>query len=121
MNPPPAGRCAEAAEGSLGDLFGLLSHSHMLQLLGILMGSKGPVRFVELRDALHMSPNTLSARLKSLVDAGLLTRTPYHTIPPRVDYEATPKAHGLTRAFKALQEWAKDNTLLPENLAAQPQ
>jgi DNA-binding HxlR family transcriptional regulator len=93
----------------------------MMQLLGILIWrSNGPVRFVELQEALHMSPNTLSARLKALVEAGLVTRTPYSTIPPRVDYEATPKAHGLNRVFKALHEWAKDNTLAPEPASRKP-
>ena len=42
-----------------------------------------------------------------------MTRTPYSTIPPRVDYQATAKAHGLKRVFKALHEWASENTLGP--------
>ena len=117
--PPPEGHCGPAAGGCLGDLFALLSQSHMMQLLGILIWrSKGPVRFVELQEALRISPNTLSARLKALVDAGLVTRTPYSTIPPRVDYEATAKAHDLKRVFKALHEWASENTLAPEPDAA---
>lgn len=112
--PPPEGHCGPAAGGCLGDLFALLSQSHMMQLVGILIWrSKGPVRFVELQEALGISPNTLSARLKSLVEAGLVTRTPYSTIPPRVDYEATAKAHDLKRVFKALHEWAMENTLEP--------
>lgn len=117
--PPHEGQCGPAAGGCLGDLFGLLSQSHMMQILGILIWrSKGPVRFVELQKALAMSPNTLSARLKSLADAGLVTRTPYSTIPPRVDYQATAKAHGLKRVFKALHEWSQENTLEPEPVAA---
>lgn len=113
--PPAEGQCGPAADGCLGELFGLLSQSHMMQILGILIWrSKGPVRFVELQRALGMSPNTLSARLKALAEAGLVTRTAYSTIPPRVDYEATAKAHGLKRVFKALHEWASENTLEPE-------
>lgn len=115
--PPPEGHCGSAAGGCLGDLFALLSQSHMMQLLGLLIWrSKGPVRFVELQQALEMSPNTLSARLKALADAGLVTRTAYSTIPPRVDYEATPKAHDLKRVFKALHEWAQENELKPTPL-----
>ena len=109
---PPSGSCGPAADGCLGDLFALLSQAHMMQILGLLIWrSSGPVRFVELQEALGISPNTLSVRLKALLDAGLVTRTAYSTIPPRVDYEATPKAHGLKRVFKALQEWASQNTL----------
>ena len=117
--PPAEGQCGPAADGCLGELFGLLSQTHMMQILGVLIWrSKGPVRFVELQNALGMSPNTLSHRLKALVEAGLVTRTAYSTIPPRVDYQATAKAHGLKRVFKALHEWASENTLEPEASAA---
>ena len=113
--PPAEGQCGPAADGCLGELFGLLSQTHMMQILGVLIWrSKGPVRFVELQTALGMSPNTLSHRLKALVEAGLVTRTAYSTIPPRVDYQATAKAHGLKRVFKALHDWASENTLEPE-------
>jgi hypothetical protein len=67
--------------GCLGELFTLLSQTHMMQILGILIWQvKGPVRFVQLQTWLAMSPNTLSARLKALVDAGLVTRTSFNTI-----------------------------------------
>lgn len=118
----PAEDCkdAEAGSGCLTELFQLLSQTHMMQILGALIWeSKGqPVRFVELQNRLGMSPNTLSARLKALVDAGLVTRTPFNTIPPRVDYQATPKAHDLKRVFKALHEWASENTLEPAVMPA---
>lgn len=101
-------------KGCLPELFTLLSQAHMMQILGIMIWqAKGPVRFLQLQNGLGISPNTLSARLKSLVEAGLVTRTAFNTIPPRVDYEATAKAHGLKRVFKALQEWATENTLTP--------
>lgn len=113
---PDSGACAPGSgEGCLTELFQLLSQTHMMGILGVLIWeSKGkPVRFVELQTRLGMSPNTLSARLKALVDAGLVTRTPFSTIPPRVDYQATAKAHDLKRVFKALHEWASENTLEP--------
>lgn len=123
MRPPPPrptkgpdGEDCKPGEGPgcLPELFTLLSQAHMMQILGILIWqSKGPVRFVELQTWLNLSPNTLSARLKSLVEAGLVKRTAFNTIPPRVDYEATSKAHGLKRVFKALRDWAAENTLDP--------
>jgi DNA-binding HxlR family transcriptional regulator len=118
MGPKGPGDCAPGASaggGCLTELFQLLSQTHMMGILGVLIWeSKGkPVRFVELQTRLGMSPNTLSARLKALVDAGLVTRTPFSTIPPRVDYQATAKAHDLKRVFKALHEWASENTLEP--------
>ncbi|MHB8633780.1 MAG: winged helix-turn-helix transcriptional regulator [Thermoplasmatota archaeon] len=97
----------------MGDLFGLLSQAHMLDILYVLIPAPGPVRFVELQSRLHMSPNTLSARLKSLVKAGLASRTAYQEIPPRVDYAATAKARDLESVFQALSLWAGRHSLAP--------
>ncbi len=102
----------------LGDLFGLLSQAHMLDLLHVLLRAQGPMRFVELQTELKLSPNTLSARLKGLVDAGLLVRTSYHEIPPRVDYQATDKARELKNVFESLDKWAGRNTLSAAPLPA---
>ena len=117
---PDGQDCAPGGHGAgcLPELFTLLSQAHMIQILGILIWqAKGPVRFVELQSWLKLSPNTLSARLKSLVDAGLVKRTAFNTIPPRVDYEATAKAHGLKKVFKAMRDWAIENTLEPQTVA----
>src|SRR5947208_4921457 len=78
----------------------------------------GPRRFVEIQTRLRMSPNTLSERLKALVEAGLLSRTAYNEIPPRVDYEATPKAHDLKPVFEALWAWSQRHALKPAPLVA---
>ena len=50
-------------------------------------------------------------RLRGLVEAGLLTRTAYGEIPPRVEYEPTPKLKELTPIFGVLEEWASKNDL----------
>ncbi|MFA5862393.1 MAG: helix-turn-helix domain-containing protein [Candidatus Thermoplasmatota archaeon] len=98
----------------IGDLFRLLGKSHVMGILHLLLKDQpGPHRFVEIQNRLKLSPNTLTERLKELVEAGLLTRTPYNEIPPRVDYEATKKAKELDVVFVALIEWAKRNTLEP--------
>ncbi len=89
--------CHDAEHGcEIAELFRVLGKTYMLDLLHIfLIEGHGPKRFVELQERLELSPNTLSDRLKELVRAGLLTRTAFNEIPPRVDYEATPKAHDL--------------------------
>ena len=66
-----------------------------------------PWRFTELQRALDLSPNTLSTRLEELADAGLVTRTQYDEIPPRVEYTATAKAADLAPVFRELRDWAK--------------
>ncbi len=94
----------------------------MLDILHIFHTDPRPHRFVDIQEQLRLSPNTLSERLRDLVDAGLLTRTAYNEIPPRVDYQATEKALALAPAFESLQAWAAEHDLkrapAPKALAA---
>lgn len=93
------------------ELFRLLGKAHVLHLLYTIDREPRAWRFVELQEEIGISPNTLSDRLKDLVDAGLLTRTAYNEIPPRVDYQATQKARELTPVFKTFMEWSRRNNL----------
>lgn len=97
------------------DLFRLLGKSHTLDILHlfIVQDNDQTLRFVEVQHALKLSPNTLSERLKELVEAGLLLRESRHEIPPRVDYMATRKARDLEPVFEELIDWAKRNDLQP--------
>lgn len=85
----------------------------MLDILYVFLSDAKPRRFIELQNELQMSPNTLSDRLRSLVQAGLLTRTAYNEIPPRVEYAVTPKAVEFNAVFQDLAGWAKRNSLAP--------
>lgn len=68
----------------------------------------GPKRFTELRRLLPgISPRTLSARLKQLEKNGLVIRTTYPEVPPRVDYRLTPAGSRLDRVLIAMAEWAE--------------
>ncbi len=90
----------------------MLGRPHMLSVLHAFDGSKGrPLRFRDLENALHIPPKTLTLRLKSLVEAGFLTRHSYNEIPPRVEYEPTPKTAELGAVFQVLEQWAQRNTL----------
>lgn len=111
--PPRTPKPAKPEGGcQIGELFRVLGKAHMLDLLYVFIEEgRGPRRFVEVQDLLGLSPNTLSDRLRELVDAGLLTRTAYNEIPPRVDYQATAKALDLRPVFESLGAWAKRNTL----------
>ena len=67
----------------------------------------GPKRFNELRRALgSISQRMLTLTLRGLERDGLVTRTVFPTIPPRVDYELTDLGRGLSMPVKALGEWA---------------
>ena len=95
----------------LTELFQVLGKAHMLDILHIFHTDPSPHRFVDIQERLHLSPNTLSERLHDLVDAGLLIRTAYNEIPPRVDYLATEKALALAPVFESLQAWAFEHDL----------
>jgi len=69
--------------------------------------SGGPKRFSELkREILGISQRMLTLTLRGLERDGLVTRTIFPTIPPRVDYELTDLGRGLQEPVKALGEWA---------------
>lgn len=89
------------------EFMNLLGRAHALAILYYLARrDPRPWRFTELQNELEVSPNTLSKRLDELTEAGLLTRRSYDEIPPRVEYEATPKAKELDPVFRELREWA---------------
>jgi len=77
----------------------------MLVVRNLLGGRR---RFGELRAALPgVSPKTLTDRLRELEQAGLVTRTMYAEIPPRVEYELTPIGHELEPVLVALADFGR--------------
>lgn len=95
---------------TLTDLFRLLGERHVPDVLHRILQEEG-VRFNVIQQDLAMSPNTLSDRLKKLVEAGLVTRHAFHEIPPRVEYAATSKARELGTVFDTLDRWAGRHSL----------
>jgi DNA-binding HxlR family transcriptional regulator len=70
----------------------------------------GPKRFTELRAALPgISPKTLSSRLRRFVLTGLVTRTAYAEIPPRVEYQLTPAGTRLEVVLATMAAWAEQD------------
>ena len=69
----------------------------------------GPRRFVELQRVLPgISTEQLRSRLNRMVADGLLTRQRYREVPPRVDYELTPRSRELLPVLGALARWGLD-------------
>lgn len=86
--------------------FDLLGKSHVLNLLhAVVHVERRPWRFGELRDYLDVAGSVLSDRLKALEHVGLMVRTEYAEMPPRVEYEATDDAVALDDAFKVFSRW----------------
>ena len=70
----------------------------------------GPVRFNELRRSIGgISQRMLTLTLRGLERDGLVTRTVFPTIPPRVDYALTPLGRDLLTPVSALGAWAIRN------------
>ncbi|WP_436949852.1 winged helix-turn-helix transcriptional regulator [Streptomyces sp. SudanB52_2052] len=68
---------------------------------------KGSHRFNQLREALPgISPHTLTSRLRQFERHGIVTRTTYAEIPPRVEYALTPLGEGLLEVLEAMGTWA---------------
>ena len=71
---------------------------------------EGPKRFNELRRAIaSISQRMLTLTLPGLERDGLVTRTMFPTIPPRVDYELTELGCSLLTPVNALVAWARQN------------
>ena len=66
----------------------------------------GPHRFTQLRREIGVSQKTLTATLRALERDGLLSRTSYATIPPRVDYALTELGLEALRVFEAWEQFA---------------
>lgn len=72
---------------------------------------QGPRRFQDLQTSLSgISPNTLSARLKRLEDAGIIEPRMYAEHPPRAEYVLTDKGRELGPVLKALRAWGERHT-----------
>ena len=79
-------------------------------VLVIMMLADGPRRFNELKRLIGgVSQRMLTLTLRGLERDGLVTRTVFPTIPPRVDYELTELGRGLCEPVKALGGWALEN------------
>lgn len=69
----------------------------------------GPIRF---NDLLRLMPKmthaTLSVQLKALVDNGLVERTQYESIPPKVEYSLTEIGKMFHPVIQAMQTWGQE-------------
>ncbi|MDE1173781.1 MAG: helix-turn-helix domain-containing protein [Parvibaculaceae bacterium] len=76
-----------------------------IDILWVLL--PGPMRFGELRRALPgITQHMLTAQLRALEADGLIGRTAYAEIPPRVEYALTGRAYALKPIFLALLDWS---------------
>ncbi len=100
MPAPDTGGCLATREilDRIGDKWSL----HIVAML-----ASGPQRFNALKRGIDgISQRMLTLTLRGLERDGLVTRTMYPTIPPRVDYELTEMGRTLLDPVMALVNWA---------------
>ncbi|MGW0905706.1 winged helix-turn-helix transcriptional regulator [Streptomyces sp. NPDC002853] len=74
----------------------------------LVAAAHGPIRFTELERSIEgISRRMLTLTLRNLERDGLLTRTVYPTVPPKVEYELTPVAEELHGTLLTLTGWAE--------------
>jgi DNA-binding HxlR family transcriptional regulator len=66
----------------------------------------GTKRFTEIKRGMGgINPRTLAERLRSLEDAGMVVRTAYAEVPPRVEYTLTERGRSLDTVLEAMAWW----------------
>lgn len=69
-----------------------------------------PVRFNQMKRYLkNVSDKTLSRNLKELEKDGLIVRTEYPQIPPKVEYTLSEKGRSLTSVLDLLCTWGQEH------------
>jgi DNA-binding HxlR family transcriptional regulator len=85
----------------VGDKWSVLIIGHL---------GEGAMRFNELRKSIEgLSQRMLTLTLRNLERDGLVTRTVFPEIPPRVEYELTRLGETLLEPITALAEWAGEH------------
>lgn len=77
----------------------------VLIIRDLLPGTK---RFGELRKSIgSVSQKVLTTQLRQMEERGLLTRTVYPEVPPRVEYALTELGHSLEPVLEAMRDWGE--------------
>src|ERR1044072_4847061 len=101
-NAPPNG-----PERSCTGRFAVLSGKWKGEILWQLV--EGKQRFGQLRRAIpDVTQHMLTTQLRDLENEGLVKRTVFAEVPPRVEYEMTPAAKALRPVFEELSRWANE-------------
>ena len=71
---------------------------------------QNPRRSSELRKSIPpITQKVFTEQIRDLEDSGLVKRTIYPTIPPRVEYEATELGQSLREILKSMCHWSTEN------------
>ena len=98
---------------------GMINGRWKLEILWLLNHYGGRRRFGELKRGLPgITQHMLTAQLRALEKDGLVKRTIYAEVPPRVEYEITEAARRLRPIFVEIVKWAEENQSTSKESAA---
>src|SRR5260370_4920982 len=91
-----------------GDILARLGDKWTILLLMVLGDRR--MRFTELHRTIHgISQRMLTVTLRNLEHDGILIRTVYPTIPPRVEYRTSDSGRSLKVALAPIGNWLREN------------
>ncbi|PPD15520.1 MAG: transcriptional regulator [Methylobacterium sp.] len=80
----------------------------------------GPKRFNQIkRELTTITQRTLTKQLRELEEAGLISRTIFPQVPPRVDYALTAEGRSLAPVIESLKAWGEARIVRNAEAAAQ--
>ena len=95
----------------------MINGKYKLRIIWALQ--EGPRRYGEVKKGLlrdisgsqEIAPRVLSRELKTLVAFGLIKRTEYQVVPPKVEYSLTPLGQSLLPILTPMVEWGRQHLL----------
>jgi DNA-binding HxlR family transcriptional regulator len=104
MNQPAAKSCV-----AVNEVVALIHDKWTILVLGVLHHNTR-LRYGELRRAVGgISQRMLTLSLKTLEQNGLVKRSVFASVPPRVEYELTPMGSSLSAPLRGLLDWSIEN------------
>jgi DNA-binding HxlR family transcriptional regulator len=96
-------------EALVKDLIGRVADKWTMLILEVL-AEKQELRFTRLSELVEgISQKMLTQTLRQMERDGLVTRTVYAVVPPKVEYKLTPLGMSLGAAFCGVWVWAAEN------------
>ena len=109
MNKTAAGQGQCPIKTAIDVINGKWKHRILMEL------TEGPVRYNQLADRIgSVSPKVLTQQLRELEADGLVSRTVYPEVPPRVEYALTDMGESIFSIFFAMRRWALEEDRVHE-------
>lgn len=72
-----------------------------------VLSERGAARYNEIKRALGITNMMLTNTLRDLEEYGLVSRTQYNEVPPRVEYSLTANGYAIIPALKEFEKWGQ--------------